>query len=89
MLFVAGCGEHEIRWYYAHLLNLDIVRLVRRLHVCCRSWYLPILRRFLIGLGHLIQTKTLTLSLVSNEYENEFVIDNVIGYLHIANQKTR
>ena len=32
---------------------------------------------FLIGLVHLTQTKTL--ALVTNEYGNKFVIDNVIG----------
>ena len=43
--------------------------------------YLPILSKCLIGLGHLTQTKTITLTPVSNEYGNEFVIVNVIGYL--------
>lgn len=33
--------------------------------------------------------KTLTLTLVGNDYGNEFVIDNVIGYSYIANHKTR
>ena len=30
-----------------------------------------------------------TRTLVRNEYENEFVIDDVIGYTYVANQKSR